>query len=187
MKPQSILPVLLAFGAFAALSCQDHGPVAIPGESTLPTNAAPKLARTLDSLTLTLLEAEVCENRMPEIVDPGNPSPRSNRIACRIRFAMVNDSKSLFFDSLSAAVGDVYLAKPHKWVARFTFWSDGFGTLMPGESDTVLLGKAHELPYSLGALSTGAVDSVAIYVILKNAEGDVKVLATDYIPYEIGN
>jgi hypothetical protein len=100
---------------------------------------------------------------------------------------MVNDSKSLFFDSLSAAAGDVYLAKPHKWVARFTFWSDGFRTLMPGESDTVLLGKANELPYSLGAFSTGAEDSVAIYVILKNAEGDVKVLAMDYIPYEIGN
>ncbi len=187
MRPQAILPVLLTLGAIAASSCRDYGPAAIPSESTLNADSVPKLARTLDSLTLTVLEAEVREDRMPVIVPPGDPSLEFNRIACRIRFAMVNDSKSLFFDSLSASVGDVYLAKPHKWVARFTFWSDGLGKLMPGESDTVLLGKADELPYSLRALSTGALDSVAIYVILRNAQGEVKVLATDYMPYEISS
>lgn len=187
MKGQAICSVLLTTAAFAALSCRDHGPVTISGESTLLGDSTPKLARTLDSLSCTVLEAEVLEDRMPVILPPGDPSLQFNRITCRIRFAMLNESKSLFFDSLSASVGDVYRAKPHKWVARFTFWSTGFSPLMPGERDTVELRKTTEPPYTLGGLSTGGLDSVAIYVILRTQQGDVKVLATDYVPYEIGS
>jgi hypothetical protein len=98
---------------------------------------------------------------------------------------MLNESTLLFFDSLSASVGDVYPAKPHKWVGRFMFWSVGFGKLLPGECDTVELRKTVDPPHALRAVSAGVEDSVAIFVLLTNSEGYVKVLATDYIPYKV--
>ena len=190
MEARRVCSVFLIVLSLAGVSCQDNGPSAIAKQSTLPSDSTPKLARTLDSLTLTVLEAEVLEHRMPwepVILPPGDTSSQSYGISCRIRFALFNESMSLFFDSLSASVGDVYLAKPHKWVGRFAFWCTGFGRLMPGECDTLELQKTAGAPYTLPAISWGGQDSVAIFVLLRNDHGDVKVLATDYIRYQIAN
>lgn len=56
---------------------------------------------------------------------------------------------------------------------------------MPGESDAVLLGKTGEPLYSLGTLSANAQDNVAIYVMLRNAQAEIRVLDTDYLPFKV--
>ena len=175
----------LALISFMGVACSDQGNPTIHADLVGPQEPTPKLARSLDSLTLELLEAQVWEDRMPLIVI-GPPQP-FDRISCEIRFVALNESQSLYFDSLSARVGDVYLETPHSWLGRFTFWSNGIGRLMPGERDTVTLYKTSDPPYSLGSVSVSKEDSIAIFVILQDNHGEVEVLPTQYIPYQIGS